>query len=237
MRLNQAFALAREPLGPAAAAGAACAAAGAVALYCVAYNGLAGRSESIVDALAWAAVNVLPWLGAFEAAKRLPARGGSVYAVGGGLAASALLHLIVYGLPAQPLFELARRVPAAFLLMLALLLLRRSSGGAPRPPAELPLLAHQIDWVAAAGNYVEIHAGGRTLLHRAPLTAVEAALAAHGFVRIHRSTLVRRAAIARVRRVDLLLGDGTSLRLGKRYRAAVAGDGDGGDFRPFVPAE
>jgi two-component system LytT family response regulator len=75
--------------------------------------------------------------------------------------------------------------------------------------------------VAAAGNYVELRRGGRTVLHRAPLSHVQAEFERHGFVRIHRSILVRRMAIARVRPNDVILHDGTSLKTGKRYRSTL----------------
>lgn len=223
-------ALIREPLAPRAALGAACGLAAAVAGYCLAYTGLAGRSEGLSEALAWAVVNVLPWFAAFEAAKRGQP---SALVLAAALAGSMLLHLAVYGLPGQPLFELVRRLPGALLVLALLGLGRVAEARAARPPAALPLLPRQIDWIGAAGNYVELHSGGRTIVHRAPLAAVEAELAEHGFVRIHRSTLVRRSAIARVRSVDILLADGTSLKLGKRYRSALTAP----ETRPFVPAE
>jgi DNA-binding LytR/AlgR family response regulator len=75
--------------------------------------------------------------------------------------------------------------------------------------------------VSAAGNYVELRGSGRTVLHRAPLSHVQAELERHGFVRIHRSILVRRERIARVRRNDVILTDGTSLKTGKRYRSTL----------------
>jgi DNA-binding LytR/AlgR family response regulator len=93
----------------------------------------------------------------------------------------------------------------------------------PAEPAqvELPLSVDQIDWIAAAGNYVEIRGAGRTLIRRMPLSAVERELDGRGFVRIHRSRLVRRDRIVRVRPDDVILLDGTSLKIGKRYRAAL----------------
>jgi DNA-binding LytR/AlgR family response regulator len=87
--------------------------------------------------------------------------------------------------------------------------------------ARLPLSPSQVDWVSAAGNYVELRAQGRTVLHRAPLSHVQAELERHGFVRIHRSILVRRERIARVRPHDVVLQDGTCLRTGKRYRSSL----------------
>jgi len=136
------------------------------------------------------------------------------------MVASLLLHLLFYGVPAEPLFELVRRIPA-LLLSTALLAFGRIPAAKVRETGDLPLLPRQIDWVSAAGNYVELHVGGRTIVHRASLRAVEAKLAQHNFVRIHRSTLVRRDAVARVRPNDLLLHDGTSLATGKRYRSTL----------------
>ena len=54
-----------------------------------------------------------------------------------------------------------------------------------------------IEHVTAAGNYVEISAEGRVMLHRTTLTNIEAELGP-AFVRIHRSHLVNRKAIRRV---------------------------------------
>ena len=57
---------------------------------------------------------------------------------------------------------------------------------------------NEIERIEAAGNYVELHTARGPVLHRATLTAVEAELTAHGFVRIHRSRLIRRAAVTSV---------------------------------------
>ena len=86
----------------------------------------------------------------------------------------------------------------------------------------------EIERVSAAGNYVEIGWGPRTLLHRATLSAVEAELGA-AFARIHRSHLVRRDAIRRIetdRSGDFTvhLASGSEVRGSRRYR-------DGGEAR------
>jgi two-component system LytT family response regulator len=132
-------------------------------------------------------------------------------------------------------FQFIRRLPWLGCVALLLALVGLPERSAPEGAGELPLLPDQIDWVSAAGNYVELHGRGRTIVYRASLNSVEAQLARHGFLRVHRSTLVRRGAIARIRRIDLLLEDGTSLKLGKRYRSSL--DGPEQDIRPFVPAE
>lgn len=54
-------------------------------------------------------------------------------------------------------------------------------------------------WISSAGNYVELHLPGRTLLHRAPLNWMEARLEADQFLRVHRTALVRRSAIREFR--------------------------------------
>jgi hypothetical protein len=226
--------LLRRPLGPRRTLSLSLAIVAAVALYCFSYAALSGRSESLLVGAVWAVVNVIPWFLAFEAAKRVPGRGGWAAILGGALLVSLGLGLIAYGWPAQLGFEVARRIPA-LLLIVGLLALIGSSRASVSSLADLPLLPGQIDWVSAAGNYVELHAGGRTIVHRASLASVETLLARAGFVRVHRSLLVRREAIARVRSVDLLLHDGTSLKLGNRYRSSL--EAPRPDFRPFVPAE
>jgi two-component system LytT family response regulator len=52
----------------------------------------------------------------------------------------------------------------------------------------------EIDWVEALGNYVRLHARGRSLRHRATMDDMESLLGPR-FVRIRRSVLVRATAI------------------------------------------
>ena len=85
----------------------------------------------------------------------------------------------------------------------------------------LPLA--EIAWIEAAGNYVELHRGATPILHRAPLAEMERRLHGAGFVRIHRSRLVRRAAIAQVESKPsgdyvVRLTDGRELSGSRRYR-------------------
>ena len=85
------------------------------------------------------------------------------------------------------------------------------------------LKAGEIDWVEAAGVYVELHAGKRVYLQRGSITEMETQLAPARFVRIHRSMLVN---LDRVRELtpgthgefQVLLSDGTELKLSKGYR-------------------
>ncbi len=81
-------------------------------------------------------------------------------------------------------------------------------------------------WVEAAGNYVQLRTPDATVLHRASLTAMERRLGAQGFVRIHRSRLVSRAAIAQVETKPsgdfaVRLTSGETLAGSRRFRAGV----------------
>lgn len=202
-----------------ASIGAAC----AVAIYCLAYTALAGRPETIGQSFGWAAVNVLPWLPALEFAKRAERWAGAAMAVAGGLAGSLMLGAMLGDWSGSLWFESWRRLPALAAVAVAAVMVRWTNRRPARAVDDpLPLLPRQIEWVQAAGNYIELRADGRTITHRGSIGAAERHLAGHGFIRIHRSTLVRRDRIARVRPQDVVLVDGTQLRIGKRYRSDLA---------------
>ena len=191
-----------------------------VALYCMAYTSLAGRPETLAQSLGWALANICPWLVAAEIAKRSRRTLEIAALLSLALTASIALGYLL-GVSEDALaFEAMRRVPA-MIAAASMVALIRSAVGHRSPREALPLLPRQIDWVRAAGNYVELRGGGRTVFHRSPIGSVEQSLAPHGFIRIHRSTLVRRDRIARVRPQDVILRDGTHLKVGNRYRAAL----------------
>lgn len=84
----------------------------------------------------------------------------------------------------------------------------------------------EIAWIEAAGNYVELHRGESPILHRAPLSEMERQLQGAGFLRIHRSRLVRREAIAQVVSKPsgdyvVRLTDGRELAGSRRYRSPL----------------
>ena len=212
----------RRPIPPLPLALGLAGVALAVAVYCVAYTALLGRPDSFGEALGWAAANVCPWLLGIELAKRAgdSARAAAILAIA--LSVSVVAGYAL-GASSGPLgFELWRRLPSLLAAVAAVALLRSALGRGRHGSADVPLLPRQIDWVRAAGNYVELRARGRTVVHRASLSAVEQQLSRHNFIRIHRSMLVRRDLIARVRPDDVVLADGTHLKVGKRYRAALA---------------
>lgn len=85
-----------------------------------------------------------------------------------------------------------------------------------------------IGWVEAAGNYVEIHANGATHLVRGTLAGFEERLAAHGFVKVHRSRLLNRTKVQSFKPtasgdVEITLDDGSVIAGSRRFRAAVEG--------------
>ena len=87
----------------------------------------------------------------------------------------------------------------------------------------------EVVWVEAAGNYVELHRGGGGLLYRASLAEMQRRLETAGFVRIHRSRLVRREAVAAVESKPtgdfvVRLRDGGELAGSRRYRRPLLAD-------------
>ena len=85
---------------------------------------------------------------------------------------------------------------------------------------------HDIEWVAADGDYLRITASARSYLVRETLTAMEARLPAARFVRIHRSSIVNVAHIGALepmpnREFVVVLRDGTRLRSSRSYEDRV----------------
>jgi DNA-binding LytR/AlgR family response regulator len=62
--------------------------------------------------------------------------------------------------------------------------------------------AHEVEYLASAGNYVVAHVGASEYLARATLKCMAARLAALGFVQIERSLLVNLRRVAYVERHD-----------------------------------
>jgi two-component system, LytTR family, response regulator len=84
----------------------------------------------------------------------------------------------------------------------------------------------RIDWIDAAGDYMCVHADGRTYVLRETMKSLEAILDPQIFQRVHRSTIVN---IQRVRRLRphtngeyfLTLDDGQEIKLSRSYRDRV----------------
>jgi DNA-binding LytR/AlgR family response regulator len=137
------------------------------------------------------------------------------------------------------LFE-ARKDTITYVSILAVFLLARRLVSEPvtvplPTVGELPLIevrdgsrivmlrTEEIDWINAAGNYVELHGSFGSELARRTMADIEAELALHGFVRVHRSRLVRRTAIAATETrqsgdFDITLRSGAVIGGSRRFR-------------------
>jgi two-component system LytT family response regulator len=85
------------------------------------------------------------------------------------------------------------------------------------------LQADEIDWVGAADNYLELHAGPDSYVVRETLSRLQSKLDPQKFVRIHRSTLVN---VERIKEMHplfagdqvVVLRDGTKLQVSRTHR-------------------
>ncbi|MFZ2989815.1 LytR/AlgR family response regulator transcription factor [Ideonella sp.] len=89
---------------------------------------------------------------------------------------------------------------------------------------KLPLA--QVAWVAAADNYIELHAPPACHLSRHTLADFLAHAAGAGFVRVHRSHAVNPAHIAQVASLprgeaELTLRSGQTLRVSRGFRGSI----------------
>lgn len=84
----------------------------------------------------------------------------------------------------------------------------------------------EIDWISAAGVYLELHTATATHLYRSSLTGLLARLNPARFVRIHRSAVVNTDRIKEFRPrghsdYTVVLRDGTLVTLSRAYRAQI----------------
>ena len=83
-----------------------------------------------------------------------------------------------------------------------------------------------IDWIEAAGVYVNLHVGGKELLYRAALNDLATRLDPMRFVRIHRSALVNIDSIIQLDPIshgefEVVLKHGSRARVSRTYRAQL----------------
>jgi two-component system, LytTR family, response regulator len=84
----------------------------------------------------------------------------------------------------------------------------------------------RIDWIDAAGDYMCVHADGRTYVLRETMKSLEAILDPRVFQRVHRSTIVNMQRVRRLRphtngEYFLTLDDGQEIKLSRSYRDRV----------------
>ena len=90
----------------------------------------------------------------------------------------------------------------------------------------LMLELRDIEWIEAADYYARVWVGARSYLLRESLDELERRVAEHGFVRAHRSALVRIAAVRALQKAGngelvALLTTGTKVTVSRRRRAAM----------------
>jgi two-component system LytT family response regulator len=81
----------------------------------------------------------------------------------------------------------------------------------------------EIDWIQANGNYVRVHVGRVSYLHRQTITALERSLDPARFLRVHRSAIVNIDKIQELRpwptgEYVVLMRTGKELTLSRTYR-------------------
>lgn len=84
----------------------------------------------------------------------------------------------------------------------------------------------EIDWIEAAGVYVNLHIGGKELLYRAALQELAERLDPMRFVRVHRSTIVNIESVVELEPIshgefEIVLKDGSRSKVSRSYRAEL----------------
>jgi two-component system LytT family response regulator len=84
----------------------------------------------------------------------------------------------------------------------------------------------EIDWIEAAGVYVNLHVAGQQLLYRASLHELAERLDPRRFVRVHRSAIVNIESILHLEPIshgefDVVLKNGARTRVSRSYRAQL----------------
>lgn len=83
----------------------------------------------------------------------------------------------------------------------------------------------EIDWIEAAGNYVQLWIGKRSYFHRESLQLLEERVGKNGFIRAHRRALIRLDGIRELTRTRdgklvAVLTSGAIVRVSRRRRAS-----------------
>jgi two-component system LytT family response regulator len=83
-----------------------------------------------------------------------------------------------------------------------------------------------IDWMEAAGVYVNLHVGGKELLYRAALNELAERLDPIRFVRVHRSAIVNIESILHLEPIshgefEVILKDCSRSRISRTYRGQL----------------
>ena len=191
------------------------------AAYCLVHGFVIDVELNLPRTLAWAVVSTLPWLCAWEGLKWLEQRAAQslqlVLSVGVLIAALAVCVGLEYALAAvysadhDSIAQIVYRLlPIPFGIAVVRRLMQPSQPvresqadpvlNVPTRQGTLAVRACDIEYIKAAGNYVELVTGDRTLLMRATLQDLSEQLGAVGFLRVHRSLLVNPLHVVATRR-------------------------------------
>ncbi|MGZ8251969.1 MAG: LytR/AlgR family response regulator transcription factor [Methylophilaceae bacterium] len=113
--------------------------------------------------------------------------------------------------------------------------LKHALSGQPRKTSEfwvkvrgeyVRIVAENIIRFQAERDYVRIHVAGANYLYQESLSSLERRLDPADFMRIHRSTIVRRSMIARIKQAHFaaliaVLADGSEARVGRTYGSVI----------------
>jgi two-component system LytT family response regulator len=130
--------------------------------------------------------------------------------------AEHMLELRQHSLHRQALRECLDEHPPSYLAVLNV----RSVGKLER------IDLSDVNWIGAAGNYVELHTAGRTVLHRIPIGSIAERLDPAQFLRVHRTAIVRREQCAALKsvgdgRYSLQLRCGSAVPVSERHLPAL----------------
>lgn len=86
--------------------------------------------------------------------------------------------------------------------------------------------AVEIDWIEAAGVYVNLHVAGKEILYRSALADLAERLDRARFIRVHRSTIVNIESILQLEPIshgefEVVLKGGARTRISRSYRAQL----------------
>jgi len=81
----------------------------------------------------------------------------------------------------------------------------------------------EVDWIEAAGVYVNLHVAGKEFLYRASLTDLAEKLDPQRFIRVHRSAIVNIESIVHLEPIshgefEAVLKDGSRSKISRTYR-------------------